>query len=260
MNIPPLHYRNINSFKNKTLDWFPSDTDERLKETVQTPKFRDYLQNLGWDQPGSITYKFNSDAFRSEEFDSAADNVVALGCSFTMGVGLPIQSVWPSLLGHALNLQVCNLGWGGFSADACFRVAEYWIPYLNPKLVVFLVPGVARLEIIVDEKTGDTVDLMPGTFERYPHLNEFIKHWFGKEENSRLNNKKNQLAVEAICHQLNIPILCYESYSEMRRSHQLDAARDLLHAGPDTHKKFTEKILNDYTKKFRNSTGQSTAP
>jgi hypothetical protein len=35
---------------------------------------------------------------------------------------------------------------------------------------------------------------------------------------------------------------------------------EILHAGPDTHKKFTEKIINDYTKKFRNGPGQSTAP
>jgi hypothetical protein len=225
---------------------------------MQTHK-KEYIQSKGWDQPGAITYKYNSDAFRSEEFDPAADNLVALGCSFTMGVGLPIQSVWPSLLGHALNLQVCNLGWGGFPADSCFRVAEYWIPYLNPKLVVFLVPPKARFEIIVDETTGNTVRLMAGTVEHHPDLNGFIKHWFGQDENSRLNSKKNQLAVEAICHQLGIPILCYESDQEMCGKKRLDVARD-RHAGPDTHKKFTEKIINDYNKKFRNSTGQSTAP
>lgn len=260
MNTPPLHFRNPNSYRNKTLDWLPTDTNERFQESMQTPKFKEYIQNLGWDQPEAITYKFNSNAFRSAEFDPAADNLVALGCSFTMGVGLPIQSVWPSLLGHALNLQVCNLGWGGFSADACFRVAEHWIPYLNPKLVVFLVPDRARLEIIVDEKNGNTFDLMPANFEHHPHLNEFIKYWFGQDENSRLNNKKNQLAVEAICYQLGIPILCYEVSQEMIRSTRLSFARDLSHAGPGTHKKFTEKIINDYTKKFRDSTGQSTAP
>ena len=259
MNTPPLHC-NIDSWRNRTLDWFPRDTNERLQEAMQTHKSKEYIQSKGWNQPGAITYKFNSDAFRSAEFDPAANNLVALGCSFTMGVGLPIQSVWPSLLGHALNLSVCNLGWGGFSADACFRMAEYWIPYLNPKLVVFLVPDRARLEIIVNEKTGGTFDLMPSTFEDHPHLNEFIKHWFGQDENSRLNNKKNQLAVEAICHQLGIPILCYEVYPEMCGPAQLDVARDLKHSGPGTHKKFTEKIINDYTKKFRNSPGQSTTP
>ena len=225
---------------------------------MQTHK-KEYIQSKGWDQPGAITYKFNSDAFRSEEFDPAADNLVALGCSFTMGVGLPIQSIWPSLLGHELNLHVCNLGWGGFAADSCFRVAEYWIPYLNPKLVVFLVPQQSRLEIIVDENTGNPIRLMPGTFEHHPDLSGFIKHWFGQDENSRLNSKKNQLAVEAICHQLGIPILCYESDQEMCGRNRLDVARD-RHAGPDTHKKFTEKIINDYTKKFRNGPGQSTSP
>ena len=259
MNTPPLHC-NINNYKNRTLDWFPGDTNERLRESMQRHKSKKYIQRKGWDQPGAITYKFNSDAFRSAEFDPAADNLMALGCSFTMGVGLPAHLVWPSLLGHALNLQVCNLGWGGFSADACFRMAEYWIPYLNPKLVVFLVPARSRLEIIVDEKTGHTFDLRPSNFDHYQHLNEFTKHWFGQDENSRLNNKKNQLAVEAICYQLGIPILCYEVFQEMIGLARLDLARDLSHAGPETHKKFIEKIINDYTKKFRNGPGQSTAP
>jgi hypothetical protein len=257
MNTPPSHC-NINFLGNQTDDWWPSDTNECFQKSMQTHK-KEYIQSKGWDQPGAITYKFNSDAFRSEEFDPAADNLVVLGCSFTMGVGLPIQSVWPSLLGHALNLHVCNLGWGGFAADSCFRVAEYWIPYLNPKLVVFLVPQQSRLEIIVDENTGNPIRLMPGTFEHHPDLSGFIKHWFGQDENSRLNSKKNQLAVEAICHQLGIPILCYESDQEMCGRNRLDFARD-SHAGPDTHKKFTEKIINDYTKKFRNGPGQSTTP
>jgi hypothetical protein len=259
MNVPPLHC-NVDYWRNNTFDWFPSDTKERLQESMQKHKYKAYIQSKGWDQPGAITYKFNSNAFRSEEFDPAADNLVALGCSFTMGVGLPIQTVWPSLLGDALNLHVCNLGWGGFAADSCFRMAEYWIPYLNPKLVVFLVPNKPRLEIIVDEHTGNAVRLMAGTVEHHPRLNEFIKHWFGQDENSRLNNKKNQLAVEAICHQLGIPFLCYEVPQEMGKASVVDHARDTLHTGPTAHKIFTEKIINDYTKKFRNGPGQSTAP
>jgi hypothetical protein len=259
MNVPPLHC-NVDYWRNKTLDWFPSDTKERLQESMQKHKYKAYIQSKGWDQPGAITYKFNSNAFRSEEFDPAADNLVALGCSFTMGVGLPIQTVWPSLLGHALNLHVCNLGWGGFAADSCFRMAEYWIPYLNPKLVVFLVPNKPRLEIIVNENIGETVTIMPTNFEDHPHLSGFIKHWFGQDENSRLNNKKNQLAVEAICRQLDIPFLYYEAEPEMGKTSVVDHARDILHTGPTAHKIFIEKIINDYTKKFRNGPGQSTTP
>jgi hypothetical protein len=259
MNNPPL-CSDFDFFRNKTLDWFPSDTKERLQEKMNTVKFRTYIQSKGWNQPGAITYKFNSDAFRSEEFDPTADNLVALGCSFTMGVGLPIQAVWPSRLGQALNLRVCNLGWGGFAADSCFRMAEYWISYLNPKLVVFLVPSKSRLEIIVNENIGEAVRIMPTNFEDHPHLRGFIKHWFSQDENSRLNNKKNQLAVEAICRQLDIPFLCYGVDQDLINAPTVDLARDALHTGPTAHKIFTEKIINDYTKKFRNGIGQSTTP
>lgn len=253
MDTPPLR-EELYFFGNKTLDWFQTDSHERHQQVMQDHKSKEYIQNKGWDQPGAITYKLNSCAFRSEEFDPTANNLVALGCSFTMGVGLPIRDIWPTLVGQALNLRVCNLGWGGFSADSCFRMAEYWIPYLKPKLVVFLAPPVTRLEIVLNEKTGKTINLMQSNFEDHLQLGDFVKHWFSQDQNSRLNSKKNQLAIEAICNQLNIPVLCYESKNEMGYLKnedfiKQDYARDLSHPGPNDHKTFTEKIINDFTSK-----------
>jgi hypothetical protein len=213
---------------------------------MQDPVHREYFQKKGWDKPETISYKLNSDGFRSEEFDSSADNLVALGCSFTMGVGLPYTDLWPSRLAHALNLRACNFGWGGASSDQCFRIAEYWVPHLKPKLVVLLNPPRGRMEVIINETTGESESIMPSD----NHPDAFVKKWLSADENQRLNNLKNRLAIGAICSQLNIPFLGYEADTWMSRSREeAEYARDHLHAGPRGHETFTERILDDYSKK-----------
>lgn len=242
---PPWH-GNAASSAGRTYQWWPTDTEARFNEMMQNPIHRVYFQEKGWDQPETITYKLNSDGFRSEEFDPAADNLVALGCSFTMGIGLPYKDLWPSLLAHALNLKACNFGWGGASADQCFRLAEYWIPQLKPKLVVLLNPPRGRLEVIINETTGETECIMPMD----SHTDAFVKKWLSVDENQRLNNLKNSLAIESICNRLSIPFLSYEADVWMSRSREeAEYARDYMHAGPRGHATFAERILNDFATK-----------
>lgn len=252
----PYHVPLDINFINTTIDWHPTDTKESFDRMMQDPEHRAYFQKHGWDQPGAITYSFNSFGFRSDDFDIDADNLVALGCSFTMGIGLPVKDLWPTRLGQALNLRVCNLAWGGASSDRCFRMAEYWVPYLKPKLVVLLNPPRGRLEVIVDDDTGKSEGV-----DVWNSSDQFIKQWVSVDANARLNNRKNSLAIQAVCNELSIPFLSYEADEWMSRSREeAEYARDYLHAGPRGHETFTEKILDDYAKKFRNSTGQSTTP
>jgi hypothetical protein len=236
----PLHP----DWTNKTIDWHPTDTEESFNRMMQDPVHRAYFAEQGWDKPGAITYSFNRYGFRSDEFDLNADNLVALGCSFTMGIGLPVKDTWPSILAQALNLRVCNLAWGGGSSDRCFRMAEFWVPHLKPKLVVLLNPPRGRLEIVIDEQTGETEGIIPSD----THSDTFVKRWLSVDTNQRLNNRKNSLAIQALCNELNIPFLSYEADEWMSRSRE-DAgyARDYFHAGPKGHRSFTERIINDFT-------------
>lgn len=230
--------------------WWPTDTAERYTEMMQDPVHREYFAKHGWDQPGAITYCFNSLGFRdystSADFTSDDDNLVALGCSFTMGIGLPWKSIWPTLLGQELNLRVCNFGWGGASADQCYRYAEYWIPELKPRLVVLLNPPRGRMELLVDEATGRAKPIWSHDTDHDP----FVKQWLSVDANARLNNRKNSGAIGAICHQLGIPFLTYEADEWMSRSREIAGyARDYFHAGPEGHKTFTDRIIDDWRKK-----------
>ena len=245
INLEPWHSNTIYA-AGKTYQWWPTDSEESFNRMMQDPVHREYFQEKGWTNPHTISYKMNNNGFRSEEFDPTADNLVALGCSFTMGIGLPVKDLWPSLLAHALNLRACNLGCGGASSDQCFRLAEYWVPYLKPKLVVLLNPPRGRLEVFVNESTGKTETVMPMD----DHPDAFVKKWLSIDENQRLNNRKNSLAIESICNRFGIPFLSYEADIWMSRSREeAEYARDYLHAGPKGHKSFTERIINDWSKK-----------
>lgn len=238
--------------KSVTFQWWPTDSQERCNEMMQDPVHRAYFQEQGWDKPDGINYHFNKYGFRvqspTDDFDPKNNNLVALGCSFTMGIGLPYKDVWPTVLATALNLQACNFGWGGGSSDRCFRLAEYWVPHLKPKLVVLLNPPRGRCEVVIDDKTREAEGVVPGVELNFADV--FIKKWMSVDENQRLNNLKNSLAIEAICSRLNIPFLSYEADVWMSRSREeAGYARDYFHAGPKGHKSFTEKILDDWSKK-----------
>lgn len=233
-------------YNNQTTNWHPSDSEESFHRMMQDPIHREYFAKKGWDQPGTITYSFNSNGYRSGEFDTKADNLVALGCSFTMGIGLPVQDVWPSRVGQALNLQVCNFGWGGGSSDRCYRLAQYWVPHLRPKLVVLLNPPRGRLEVIIDDITGKTEQIADRDFEE----NMFLKKWISADTNQILNNQKNSRAISTICAELNIPFLSYEADTWMSGSREaLEYARDYMHAGPRGHEILAERIINDFATK-----------
>jgi hypothetical protein len=160
-----------------TFQWWPTDTEARFNEMMQDPIHRAYFQEKGWDKPDGISYHFNNQGFRAQSiddnFDPQNNNLVALGCSFTMGIGLPYKDLWPTRLAQALNLKACNFGWGGGSSDRCFRLAEYWVPHLKPKLVVLLNPPRGRMEVVINQDTGEPEGIMP--MDNHPDA--FVKKW-----------------------------------------------------------------------------------
>lgn len=242
-----MPFTGYQSMENHKLDWWPSDSEESFNRLMQDPEHRAYFQSKGWDQPGAITYEFNQHGFRSDEFEPNVPSIAAFGCSFTMGIGLPKQDVWPWLVGSALGLRVYNFSIGGKSADWCFRLAEYWVPRLRPTVAIMCAPPRHRFELTLDDATGDTT-----TYSSHEtHSDSFIQTWFTVDENSRLNTVKNRLAFKALCDQCNIPSLNYDSMEQFARSREeLEYARDHMHAGPRGHKMFAEKILNDWNEKY----------
>jgi len=248
-NNPPSHFGQ--HVANQTLEWLPTDTKESYEKLIRDPEHRRYFAEMGWDKPGAITYKFNSYGYRADEFDGGP-YLLALGCSYTAGIGLPDESTWPRLVATELGLKCANLAWGGYSTDTCFRLAEYWIPALKPDYVCMLAPPKSRIELLMDEsilKVPQPVEIfLPESQSSNFNENDvYLNHWFLNEENAKINQRKNILAVRQLCADLNIPCTVVNAEEHMWWSREeIGYARDFMHGGPKIHKKIAEKMINEY--------------
>jgi hypothetical protein len=246
----PLHFGTM--YANQTLKWLPTDTEENYKKLIQDPDHLRYFQELGWDKPDAITYQFNSHGFRADEFDSGPC-LVALGCSHTIGIGLPDSVTWPRQLATRLNLKCANLAWGGYSADSCYRLAEYWVPRLRPDYVCMLVPPRLRIDLLLDPEIKTQYPLevfLPQSKSTLFNPNDaFLKHWFLNPENAQINQRRNIRAVQNLCDEIDIPCTILDADDHMSWGRVfLGYARDYMHSGPRAHDILTEHFLDGYKK------------
>lgn len=248
----PVHFGE--HFANQTLEWLPTDTKENYEKLIQDPEHRRYFAEMGWDQPGAITYKFNSHGFRADEFDGGP-YMMALGCSYTIGIGLPDDVTWARQTAKTLKMKCANLAWGGYSADTCFRMAEYWIPALRPTYVCMLAPPMHRIELLLDKDSLSTPQIPVEVFLPQSQSllfdpgDQYLKHWFLNEENARVNQSKNILAIQQLCADLNIPCTIHRAEEHMWWGREeIGYARDFMHGGPKIHNLLAKKFLDAYTK------------
>lgn len=231
-------------YKNQELNWLTSDDEDLYLEHVKT-NFNE-LSEYGWVDR-KFTYKFNSHGFRCDEF-SHDNNIAFFGCSFTCGIGLPLENTWAYHVANNLKLKSFNLGIGSSGPSTAFRLANHYIPQIKPKLVVYFEPPPGRFSISsADGHIYDfNVNKSLGKFKIYADkgFEHFYNHWLSNPENSDLDYLKNKIAIESICHQNKIKFV-YAGCNEMPK---IDLARDLGHSGVKSNLQFAELILNRISK------------
>ena len=216
----------------QTLDWLPSDSKERYNENLKNYISKHKLQKFNWID-STFTYKFNSHGFRCDEFTEDS-GVMFLGCSHTVGVGLPLEKIWPTLVSKKLNLKMINLGIGGSGSDTAFRLANHYISQLKPKIVIHLQSTQARMCLVTEDIIHEFLpSIYPKEFEN------FYFKWISYEENLILHELKHNLAIEMICNRHNIRYLTLP-YDNLIF---LDLARDIAHFGIKSHEEFADKVL-----------------
>jgi hypothetical protein len=231
----------------QSLNWLPDDTEKIFQQNLQNKECQEYFHSKGWLEPDAITYRINSEGFRSEEFDPQAASVVSLGCSYTIGIGLPETATWSYLVSQTLELKNYNLAWGGTSADTCFMMADHWLPILQPKLVVMAAPPKHRFDLISEKNNHKHDTYLPASEINGAEQDGFIKTWFLNDRNADLNNARNRLAVEGLCARLGIRCLTYNAHDWFAKSREeVEYARDWMHAGPRGHQTFAERIIHDF--------------
>jgi MoaA/NifB/PqqE/SkfB family radical SAM enzyme len=226
----------------KPIEWMPMDTKELFEKNLIDSTQKNKLEQYGWLNK-KITYNLNNYGFRTTEF-TETENFIALGCSFTFGIGLPEEEIWTSLLSNQLNLKNWNLGVPGSSSDTSYRLSKYFIPMLKPKFVVMLEPPDNRLEIC-NHGSPNTVT---GTNNQAWGDQHFLKTWFLHDENNYLRAEKNKQAIAYLCNQHNIDFYCYSSDC-ITMHNNTSFARDLQHPGTTAHIKFADCVYQDIVTK-----------
>jgi hypothetical protein len=239
---PPFqHNYNI---RGHTIHWTGTDTIEQYEKNIQNNDSYNLLKKLGWIDT-VIDYTYNSQGFRCEEFDQR-DSAIAVGCSFTEGVGLHESQTWPAYLADLLDLPVWNLGSGGGSIDTVFRILEHYIVRLNTKVVFILTPPKPRFEYC-DIRNGFPI-ISIGNLESHE---SFAKEWLAQTFNADYNTKKTMMAIYYLCQNLKIPVFTQSSESATITNYdsfnQVDLARDLMHRGTGYQQYVANLMHQSYT-------------
>lgn len=238
-NIPPHYWKHLAGQK---LEWVPGDSQEQWQKNMQDPNRRAVLEKYGWDRPGVINYKFNSHGFRCDEFTKELA-MIALGCSFTGGVGLPEDHIWPTLVAKQLNLKLWNLGVPGSAVDTCFRFLHYYITQLNVSLVCLLRPDENRFELW--QNHGRPITISPSM----PPGHSAQKIWYQHAENSRQNFIKNTMAIQHLCQQNGAKLIILDLHNDLFNTPPRDPwppARDLAHVGTMEHAECARRFIEIY--------------
>lgn len=230
LNSPKYHrfYHNRNS----EVKWLCTDSQERFDHNLKTSYSS--LQQYGWLDK-NISYKLNSEGFRCDEF-SNDDSIVFFGPSITMGIGLCLEDIYPTIVSNSLNLKCFNLAIAGTSNDTSFRLAYHWLSKIKPKIVVLHSEWKERMELLDYDFSHN--------FSAAEVKSNFVKVWLEIDANSELNKLKNSFAIQHLCIQHNIKFVEIDRITTVNKDIDYTlSARDLLHPGPNAHKAYSDVIL-----------------
>ena len=232
-----LAHSQYQKFANQELDWLGLDSKEQYQWHIETRK--DLLEQNNWID-AKFTYKFNSHGFRCDEF-SDAPSAMFLGCSFTQGIGLPIQHTWCYLVAQQLNYHCVNLGVGGGSNDTTFRLAHHWTTKIRPKVIFLLSPFRNRLEVL-DKNNPESFYKILNPKTAASGASAFYAQWLMTEDNNILNQEKNIMAIANLAKEQNIKLVVLKADMVIDQITS-DSARDLSHPGIRSNISLATKFL-----------------
>lgn len=192
-----------------TTNWYLDDSEENYSK-----KPHPIYDNK------SILYAWNHFGYRSDEFEPGAEAVMVLGCSHTLGFGLPTEHAWPWLLRDKIDpkLKLYNLAISGQSSDYIVRVAYKTLDILKPKYLFVLWPDTSRREVQIGQEYH--YYNVHGHTGKFPDL--FLDSGYQKYQ-----QVKNELMLKSLC---DIPVYT-KSLHNQDGTNYTDLARDWQHNG-----------------------------
>jgi hypothetical protein len=138
--LPPTGYS-----AHSAEEWFYGDEQERYRTQGGHPIYGEH----------DIVYRMNALGYRCEEFDRSADvRLVAIGCSYVLGVGVAEAHLFHQVLAARLQAATArsvvawNLALAGASNDYIARLLCLAVPVLKPHIVLINFTHCGRREYL----------------------------------------------------------------------------------------------------------------
>lgn len=234
----------------QVLQWYSTDTNDLYINNLNDSNKRKLLEQFGWID-STFTYNINSCGFRAPEFD-LRQNFVTLGCSLTTGIGLPVEQTWPWYLSKKLKVDHWNLSVPGSSSDTAYRIAEYYLPLLNPDFVIMLEPDPGRFELFHGNSESAPENITISAPDLNGMLNnKMMKTWITYEYNQELHAIKNIKSIAYQCYKRGIDFYLYTDRYFLNFLGQRNPtyARDLMHPGRQFNEDFASAVHSDILNK-----------
>jgi len=236
---------------NKKRKWFPSDT--RKQYLIAKEKYKILYG------PNDIEYKFNNKGFRCDNFEDWTKHpyrILFAGCSMTEGIGLPLEDTWAKIMHKKIckhlkiKIPFWSIAAGGTGLDEMTRYLYHYFDLLRPQIIISNLPEINRREFwdpeslvfapISNQERIDTLRLVRDE--------KFIR--YQTEKNFAIINlllEKYNSNFIFVTYNPNFDI-SYMNLSrikqyDMFRIDRWDYARDGMHAGPSTNKKFADNFF-----------------
>ena len=243
----------FSSHPTTTVFWCHSDYKENFNKNPNKKQ---------WENV-DISYQFNSQGFRTYDLPSLVGQKVdiALGCSLTLGIGLPVEVIWPTLIEKESKFPMLNLGQGGGSSDTVARILTNVCSLYDIQNVYILWPDASRFEIYNNDfnlKADPLVFFMHARVADIKHMghmgamdtgmsiqrfykNQSIVHTLAKLYNFKVSEHFYAIGQE-FQKPLNMPFSLYHLADG-------DRARDGIHPGLILHENLAKIFLNQLTDK-----------
>jgi hypothetical protein len=219
----------------KQSEWFDTDSAETFDSLPE------HLKQAWCDI--KISYQFNQYGFRCSEFkESEYSNAICfLGCSFTVGLGVPKDQTWSHIVSDQLNMTELNYAVLGGSLYSQHRIYQHWGRIHKPKLTVLLPPPSPRIELFTEDRINT---YKSGLIQNVgPSVKKFwIDNHFNSCE-SYVRHIRGINAIKGIAAEIGSDLIVISNQP------CVDLARDGIHPGPQWHKEMSQKVIN-HTKKL----------
>ena len=236
------YVQEYSKFCNAKHFWYQTDSEEAFKKNLE--KFPDHpTLTLYKDNP--ITYNINNLGFRSDfDYKAGQEGNLYIGCSSTEGIGLHFSDVFSSLVNKELeDGLLINLGLGGTGIDSWSRILLQYLDFFKIKRVFVLGYNWARYEFFNDDRyfkfsLNQDVKSNPITEPYFNFIRDFLYN-----DNYICHNYEIKInGMENICRKRNIPF--YLVRGDDRRLKPIKSlGRDLLHFGPEYHRKIAKLFI-----------------